>query len=321
MKNFIFKLFVDTEGDKTVPRKKNIKVALVVATLITVVYQSVKKQDDSSLDRSYQPLASGRQSQFSNAGVDERSSKHEFHLDTDIGDHNTKNKRSKNYGEKRMKMSPLIYSAKQVIERGADATGSTNAIPSGTNFIGKLLDGIDSRAQSSTARVTLPYGVSHPKGGSIPKNSVLLGQVNSGEGEKIFIRFSRVVFPSGEEFKIDAQALSSSDYSPGIIGQVHSNADLRLMGSMALTVVSAAADVLTQRSMVNVGGMPMGIGINQTEATTKNAVLQGVSQLSKEEAQRKMQSAQSAESYVTASSDSDLIVSLLSPFTTEGSNQ
>jgi len=65
------------------------------------------------------------------------------------------------------------------------------------------------------------------------------------------------------------------------------------------------------------GGMPQGIEITQTEPTAKNAALQGISQLAKEEAGRKAQRAQSAENYVVAPMDTDLIVNLLAPFNFE----
>ncbi|MDH4468014.1 MAG: TrbI/VirB10 family protein [Bacteriovoracaceae bacterium] len=275
-------------------------------------------EDDSNLGRSYHSLFDGGTS-VTNTNSSEQKSSDTVKVPDGENNSNEKKRKQKKSGSYQ-KSFQILYSAKQVIERGAESDVTSNVIPSGTNFIGKLLDGIDSRNPSSFARVTLPYGIQHSKGGSIPKNSSLLGQVSAGgDSEKIFIKFFKVIFPNGEEYKIDAQALSSNDYSPGIVGVTHSNADTRLAATVALTMVSAAADVLTQRTIIG-AGMPMGIGVSQPEATTKNAVLQGVSQLSKEEAQRKAQGAQNAESYITANSDTDLIVSLLSPFNLERGN-
>lgn len=229
------------------------------------------------------------------------------------GDRRSKRKIGRGQGGA-LKGIQLIYSGKQVIDRGNEADGTMKAIPSGTNFIGKLLTSIDSRSQGLQARVILPYGINHSQGGSIPRNSTLTGQVTADiESGKIFIRFMKVIFPDGKEYKLDAQALTSSDYSPGLLGVVHSNVDTRMAGSVALTMISAAADVLTQRTMMG-GQMPMGIGVSSPEPTTKNALLQGVSQLTKQEAQKQTQSAQNATEYVTLPQDSDLIVSLLSPF-------
>jgi hypothetical protein len=188
-------------------------------------------------------------------------------------------------------------------------------LPSGTNFIGKLLSGIDTRGSEQVAKVILPYGARHPSGGSIPRNTILQGPVSTNGGEKIFIRFNRVIYPNGKEYKIDAQALNSADYSPGLVGVKQSNADLRMVSSIGLTMVSAGADVLTQRSMI--GANPYAIGIAQPDATASNAVLQGVSQVTKQEAQKQAQEPQNAEDYTTLSPDTDLIVSLLSPYKEE----
>jgi hypothetical protein len=313
---FLFEL----EGDKKILRKRNVRVLGGLLVGLTAIIQIIKKEDSSSLDRSYQTLYHETPKHFRNAGFNERNQNQEYKLETDGNDRSQKKQGRNNGGTKLLRPKSIIYSAKQVIERGVDPLGLLSAIPSGTNFIGRLVGEVDSRSPGATVRVQLPYGLSHPKGGYIPKNSIIMGQTSASEGEKIFIRFAKVIFPSGEEFKIDAQALSSEDYSPGLKGIFHSNSDSRMFGSMALTVVSAAADVLTQRSFVNVGAMPSGITTGQIDASAKNAALQGVSQLSKEEAQRKMQTAQTAESYVTLESDQDLIISLLTPFTTEGAN-
>ncbi|MDH4468774.1 MAG: TrbI/VirB10 family protein [Bacteriovoracaceae bacterium] len=233
----------------------------------------------------------------------------------------TEKKKKKRQALQKIRPINLVYNAKQVIERGSDPLGSSSFIPGGTNFIGKLLTGIDTRDNSSSCRVILPYSVNHPKGGRIEKNSILVGTAtSSGENEKVFIRFSKIITPSGEEFKIDAEALSSSDYSPGLLADYHSNADSRLMGSIALTMVSAAAEVLTQKTMMGGGALPMGIGVNQPDPTLKNAALQGVSSVAKEEASKSMQGAQSAQGYQTVSADTDLIIHLLAPFSMETIN-
>ncbi len=211
----------------------------------------------------------------------------------------------------------LVYSGKQVMERsGGD--GLFSPLPSGTNFIGKLSTGIDTREQNQIVRVNLPYDVRHASGGYIPRNSLLLGNATcSADNDKIFIRFNRIIFPDGKEYHVDAQALNSGDYSPGLVGNHHSNTDLRVASSLGLTMISSATDVLTHRSAM--GGMnpyAMG-GMNQPDATMKNAMLQGASQVTKQEAQRQAGDMQNSAEYVTLFPEADLIVSLLSPFTGE----
>ncbi len=310
--------FFEMEGDKKIVKKKSLKWLAVGLFLIVISYQFLSMEDTSRLERSYQPIVNGIKN-LTNASDIEYEKKDEVN----VGSVNNNNeKKSKKQNSKRDVNVPMqiVYSAKQVIDREMDKDLTMGSLPSGSNFIGKLLDSIDSRNGSSVTRVVLPYGAQNIKGGSIPKNSTLVGSITaSGESEKIFIRFSKIIFPSGEAYKIDAQALTSNDYSPGIIGSVQSNADSRMFGSVAMTIVSTAADVFTQKTTM--GGMPPGIGMMQTEPTAKNAALQGISQLAKEEAGRKAQKAQSAENYVVAPADSDLIVNLLSPFNFERTSE
>ena len=219
---------------------------------------------------------------------------------------------------KKKKRIPLVpqnvnFSAAQVITRSG-LGGTMRALPSGSTFIGKLLDGVDTRNQNQIIKVNLPYGARQRTGGTIPKNALLLGVVSySGKGNKVYISFNRAVFPNGKEYKIHAQALTSKDYSPGLIGEYHGNTDLRIAASMGLTMVSAAADVLTRKSVFG--------GINQqgqnsmlADATMGNAMLQGISKVSEKEAKRQASELQGEQAFVTVEAGSDLIVSLLRPF-------
>ncbi len=313
MKKKSTEFLFEYEGDKKVIRKRNVRILSSLILVAVSVVQIIKKEDSSYLGRSYQTLYSENQKRISGEGKE-----NEFKLES--APQPSTARRSAKVGRQKglLPSLKLIYSAKQVIEREGDPLNSLSKLPSGTNFIGKLLDSYDSRDTSGLLRVQLPYDVRHHKGGFIPKSSILWGQASTSEGEKVFIRFSKVIFPNGEEYKLDAQALSSNDYSPGISGIVQSNADSRMFGSMALTVLSAAADVLTQRGAVSGGAIPSGIVGAPIEANARNAALQGVSQLSKEEAQRSMQKAQSAENFITLESGMDLIISLLSPFSLDG---
>jgi hypothetical protein len=63
------------------------------------------------------------------------------------------------------------------------------------------------------------------------------------------------------------------------------------------------------------GGIPM--GVDSPDATVKNAILQGVSQVSRQEAQKQAQDLGNVPDYVTVPEGSDLIINLLSPFNGE----
>ena len=47
----------------------------------------------------------------------------------------------------------------------------------------------------------LPYGGSHKSGGgSLPPETILMGQFNyPGQGERVFINFTKAILPDGEE--------------------------------------------------------------------------------------------------------------------------
>jgi hypothetical protein len=308
----ISSFFFVEEGGKKVIRSKRVKIISSIFVFLVCGVQIFFTDDNSTLGKSYRPFSEDEEPQETLTDSLGNKIRLENKEQAEKLTSEARNRSHKQGGLHRPKQ--IVYSAKQVIGP-SNGEGLMTPLPSGTNFIGKLLNGIDTRESNHVAKVMLPYGARHPSGGSIPRNAILQGTVSANGGEKIFIRFNRVIYPNGREYKIDAQALSSADYSPGLVGVRQSNADLRMVGSIGLTMVSAGADVLTQRSLVGVN--QYAIGIAQPDATAQNAVLQGVSQVTKQEAQRQAQEPQNSEDYVTLSHDSDLIVGLLSPYKEE----
>lgn len=206
----------------------------------------------------------------------------------------------------------INYRAKQVlVSEGAFDPART--IPMGTNLIGKTLTTIDTRQADQLVKVLLPYGGRFSGGGEIPKNSIIFGQVSyGGKGRKVFIKFSKGIFPGGQEFPLEAQALSSNDYSPGVSGSFHGNADLRIASTLGLTMVAGMSDVLTEKEAL--GGSALQSGSVTPKATMKNAVMHGVSQVAQDEATRQAQAIGEEEEYVTVDAGTDLIVSLLKAY-------
>ena len=183
----------------------------------------------------------------------------------------------------------------------------SKSIPIGSSLIGKLLTGIDSRRDGGFVKVLLPYGGSFKNMGSIPKNTTLLGNANyPGKGEKVYITFTRGVTSDGREFEISAEALSPKDYSPGIPGTLHSNVDVRVLSTTALSAISVMGDILTEKE-------PNGSEGNMIEkATMRNALLKGASKAAQMEANREASALAKEKDYVTVESGSALIVGLTS---------
>lgn len=202
----------------------------------------------------------------------------------------------------------LEYRAKQVLIRSDDKSLKKN-LPNGSNIIGKLLSAIDSRDLNSFVKVLLPYGANLKGEQFIEKNSMLIGKAHySGKGERIYLNFDKAISPSGEERQITAMALDSSDYSNGIIGEVHSETGIRIAGTLGLTMVSSMTDVLTEKTAHGESG------VITPKATMKNAVYQGVSKVSELEAARHTEAMVQTPPYITLESGTDLIISLTSAF-------
>ncbi|MFZ4713631.1 MAG: TrbI/VirB10 family protein [Bacteriovoracaceae bacterium] len=295
--------FVD-EGGKSVINRGRVKYTFSTLIGVATLIQIFMPQDDSILGKSFKPF--------------ENEEKGAGKIQTDNGEaivnaHNLEAQATGSTSTGKIKVKPmkLTYNGRQVFER-TETQGLLTPIPSGTNFIGKLVTGIDTRQDNQTLKVILPYGGSHPSGGKIPRDSVILGSASYSGGDRVYIRFNRIIFPNGQEYRIDAQCLSSGDYTPGLVGVHHSETDLRVAGSLGLTMVSAVTDVMTQRTVY--GANPYGMGMAQPDSTMKNAALQGVSQVTKQEAERVGSKMQDKEEYLTVMTGGDLIISLLIPF-------
>lgn len=297
------------EAGKTRTKSRKFKVQLAVTAALVFLIQICTSHDDSVLGKSYKPFFVSNKESGIHLTQSGRAKS--------VIDAHEEDARNSAVIPKRVRGIKLNYNAKQVIARDSSSS-DFSTLPSGTNFIGKLLTGIDTRSQSQSVRVILPYGASHSSGGLIPRNSILLGNVSyPGKGERVYLNLNRVIFPGGSEYKMDAQALSSADYTPGLIGEVTSQSDLRLAGSLGLTVVSAAAEVLSSKTAA-VGINQLGqVVAEQANPSLKDAALKGISQASKEEASRHAEVAKSVEEYLTLNAGADLIVSLLAPFNGE----
>lgn len=202
----------------------------------------------------------------------------------------------------------IQYKAPQVIERkGTDSF--TSNLPIGSNLIGKLLTAVDTRESEQLYKVLLPYGGKGKHGEGIPKNSILFGTINyPNKGRKVFMQFSKALLPDGKEVELKAQALSAKDYSPGLVGKLHSGAVARVASTLGLTMVSAFTDTLTEKQVLSAEGAVT------PKATAKNALYQGISKASEVEAQRQAAELGNVQEYVTIPAGQELIVNLLTTY-------
>lgn len=302
VKHAIRNFFLVKDGGKDVLRtKRTMLVAAVVVLVGAGVTLFFSQQDNTSFfDKTDRPIVASGETPATGTGAAGT-----------VGSL-LKNSESKGTGNRPPRREgggmKINYRAKQVLV-SEGAFDAARTIPMGTNLIGRTLTTIDTRQADQLVKVLLPYGGRFQGGGEIPKNSIVFGQVSyGGKGKKVFIKFGKGTFPSGQEFPLEAQALSSNDYSPGVSGSFHGNADLRIASTLGLTMVAGMSDVLTEKE--SLGGSALQSGAVTPKATMKNALYHGVSEVAKAEATRQAEAIGDEQEYVTVDAGTDIIVSL-----------
>ncbi len=294
-------LFVKDGGKDVLRIKRTMLVsAVVVLTGVGLVLVFSQQDDTSFWGKTDKPLAANNEARASTPTTNGTVGKL------------FKNSESKGNGNRPTRREgggmKINYRAKQVLV-SEGAFDAARTIPMGTNLIGRTLTTIDTRQSDQLVKVLLPYGGRFRSGGDIPKNSIVFGQVSyGGKGKKVFIKFGKGTLPGGQEFSLEAQALSSGDYSPGISGSFHGNADLRVASTLGLTMVAGMSDVLTEKE--SLGGSALQSGAVTPKANMKNALYHGVSEVAKSEAGRQAEAISDEQEYVTVDAGTDLIVSL-----------
>lgn len=203
----------------------------------------------------------------------------------------------------------IKYSARQVIDR-------FGGMPAGTNFIGKLLTSIDTRDPGQTVKVILPYGATYQKNKTIENGSTLLGIAHyGGNGDRVFLRFNRLINADGTESPIQAQGLNSKDFAPGLSGELYTNTDARLMATVGLGMISAGADVLVQKESLGHSYEPT------PKSSLRNAAMAGLGKGAQMEVERRISGSESVEEYVVVESGAELIVSLTEAYKSDVSER
>lgn len=208
--------------------------------------------------------------------------------------------------------STIKYAGTQVLVRKTDQGG--RALPVGTNFIGRLLTDIDTRMTDNLVRVLLPFGAKFKDRAGLPAKTLLLGMAKySGHGKRLFLKFHIGVLPSGEQFKLQAQAMDSKDFSIGLLGKYHSAFGNRVGATLGFAFLSGASDVMQEREALGEGFMV------SKKANLKNAMLGGLSEFSKTEGALQLQEVRGKGAYVTLPQGKELIVTLTETFNKGGS--
>lgn len=213
----------------------------------------------------------------------------------------------KKEAEQKRKRISINYSAPQIV--GDGDVSSRNMIRSGSKLIGILKNPIDTRAQS-LVRVVLPRGGEFGNV-EIQPGSVLVGHFNyNGDNDIVYIKFSRLDLPDGSSpRKISAAALDAGSFSPGIQGEEFTGGGTKLAASIGLTMFAGMTDTLTDKEAV-------GNSYNSVQAkpTMKNALLQGLSKASQDQASRAASAIEQERNYVIVPEGKEMIIELLEDF-------
>ena len=154
----------------------------------------------------------------------------------------------------------------------------------------------------------LPYDAKNKSGEKIlPKGSILIGEPSySGQGNRVFISFTKAVLTNGNEIDLHAQALSSKDYSAGIEGKFHSNTVNRVGSVLGLSMISGTTEVLVEKESLGEGQTPT------PKSTIKNGLINGLSKIANMEANIQAKKLAEKPEYVTIEAGSDLIIGFFS---------
>ena len=285
------------DGEK---KKLNLKLIGLVAAPLTIGGALIgtfwENQDTSYLNQSSERLNSQDQK------PDEKKIKYNEPHHAVIGE-------AKSQSNGVFRTTKIKYSAKQVIDR-------TGGMPAGTNFVGKLVTGIDTRDKGQMVKVLLPYGATYQRNKVIENGSILFGAAHyGGNGDRVFLQFNRLVNSDGSENPIQGQALNSRDFSPGLSGEVYTNTDARMMATMGLSMLAAGADVLVEKES-------LGHSYQATpKSSLKNAAMAGLSRGAQVEGERRIGQSENMEEYVIVEAGAELIVSLTEAFKSESELQ
>ena len=136
----------------------------------------------------------------------------------------------------------------------------------------------------------------------LPFGTRIYGTASSGkQRDRVMVQFNNIVFQDGKTIKINAMGLSK-DGSGGLTGTVIDEHNKQTFIQMALNFLSGMALGLQQTATNQVTGM------NEIEASSRNAILNGTANAFQGEAQRIKSDADNSKGYAIVLAGNDLIV-------------
>ena len=157
------------------------------------------------------------------------------------------------------------------------------------------------------ARLTAPLIVDGEP--LLPEKTVLFGKGKSGE-ERLYIEFSKVIFPSGESYPIRAEAFDISDKIQGLKGALVGTRTKKMGGAVAFGFFGGMADSMQETS---------GSYFMAKRPSTRDAALAGASKAALDQSQAYMEEMKKSPNIIEVKSGTAIVVITNEPKPKKGS--
>ncbi len=132
----------------------------------------------------------------------------------------------------------------------------------------------------------------------IPENAVLIGVGKSGE-DRLFIEFQKIVLPTGENYKIKAQAFESEDKIQGLKGSIVGTRSKKMMMAMGLGFLGGMTDGLRENTS--------GSFFSNQKPTTRDAALAGASKAALDQSEAYLEEMKKSPNIIQVKSGAEFI--------------
>ncbi len=138
----------------------------------------------------------------------------------------------------------------------------------------------------------------------VPENSILFGRGKSGD-ERLYVEFSKIIFPTGESYSILAQAFDQSDKIQGLKGSVVGSRSKKMGMAMGLGLMGGMADGLRDTS-------GSGFFITQ-KPSLKDAALGGASKAALDQSAAYLEEMKKSPNIIEVKSGSEFLIIIDEP--------
>ncbi len=145
----------------------------------------------------------------------------------------------------------------------------------------------------------------------LPENTILFGKGKSGD-ERLFVEFTKVIFPSGDSYSIRAQAFDVSDKIQGLKGAIVGRRTKKMAGALTFGFLGGMAGGLQNTS---------GSYFIDKKPSTRDAALAGASKAALDQSQVFIEEMKNSPNIIEVKVGSEIVVITDEPKTKEAHGQ